>query len=72
MTVTQQTPPPAPVIPDTPAWALYIYGTRAFFTYGGRLIAQASVATQAQDARIARVYTRLTGAHAAHGGPTTS
>jgi len=59
MTAMQQTPPPAPATPDTPAWALYIYGTRAFFTYGGRLIAEAPVATPTQDARIARVFHTL-------------
>jgi len=60
MTAQQQTPPPAPATPDTPAWALYIYGTHAFFTYGGRLVAEATVATPAQDARIESVFHRLT------------
>jgi len=59
MTVSQQAPLPAPVMPDAPAWALYIYGTRAFFTYGGRLVAEATVATPAQDARIEGVFHRL-------------
>ncbi len=57
---TQQHTPPAPLTPDAPAWALYIYGTHAFFTYDGRLIAEAIVATPVQDARIARVFHRLT------------
>ncbi len=56
MTVTKQTPLPAPATPVTPAWALYIYGTRAFFTYGGRLIAEATVATPTQDARIEAIF----------------
>jgi len=59
MTVTPQTPLPAPATPDTPAWALYVYDERAFFTFEGRLIAQASVATPAQDARIEAVFHRL-------------
>ncbi len=39
MTATPQTPLPAPATPYTPAWALYVYDERAFFTFGGRLIA---------------------------------
>jgi len=66
MTAQQQTLPPASVTPDAPAWALYVYDERAFFTYGGRLIAQASVTTPAQDARIASVFQRLTGRITAH------
>jgi len=65
MTAMEQTPPPAPATPVTTAWALYIYGTRAFFTYDGRLIAEATVATPAQDARITGVYDRLTAAQSA-------
>jgi len=56
---TPQISPPASVTPYTPAWALYIYAERAFFTYDGRLIAQSSVATPAQDARIEGVFQRL-------------
>ncbi len=59
MTISQPVPP-ALVIPDAPAWALYIYGTHAFFTYDGRLIADAPVATPAEDARIMGVFNRLT------------
>jgi len=59
MTAMQQTPPPAPRTPDAPSWGLYIYGTHAFFTYDGRLIAEATVAMPTQDARIARVFHRL-------------
>ncbi len=70
MTATQQTPPPVPVMPDAPAWALYIYGTRAFFTYGGRLIAEATVATPPQDARIARVFHTLSLTPRSRGVPT--
>ncbi len=57
---TQQIPSLASVTPYTPAWALYIYGARAFFTFEGRLIAQATVATPAQDARIESIFHRLT------------
>jgi len=57
---TQQTPPPAPATPYTPAWALYVYDERAFFTFEGRLIAWASIATPTQDARIEGVFHRLT------------
>jgi len=59
MTAQQQTPPPASVTPCTPAWALYVYDERAFFTFEGRLVAEAIVATPVQDARIARVFHRL-------------
>ena len=62
MTAMQPTPPPAPATPVTPVWALYVYAERAFFTYDGYLIASASVATPAQNARIEGVYARLTGA----------
>ncbi len=58
MTAQQRTPP-VPMTPDAPAWALYIYGTRAFFTYDGRLIAEATVGTPAQEARILAVFHRL-------------
>ncbi len=57
----QQTPPPAPVPSYAPSWALYVYGTHAFFTYNGRIIAEACVATPAQETRIEGVYARLTG-----------
>jgi hypothetical protein len=60
MTTQQQTSSPAPMTPDAPSWGLYIYGTHAFFTYDGRLIAEATVATPAQDARIMGVFNRLT------------
>jgi len=60
MTAMQQTPPPAPATPYTPAWALYVYDECAFFTFEGRLIAWASVATSAQDAHITGVFDRLT------------
>jgi len=66
MTAMQQTPPSAPATPVTPAWALYIYGTRAFFTYDGHLVATATVATPAQDARIVGVFHRLTGRTTTH------
>jgi len=59
MTATQQTPPPPGATPNTPQWMLYIYGTHAFFTFGGRLIAQATVATSAQEARIEAAFHRL-------------
>jgi len=59
MTAMQQTPPSAPATPVTPAWALYIYGTRAFFTYGGRLIAEATVATPSQESRCEGIFHRL-------------
>ncbi len=59
MTAQQQTSPPAPMTPDAPSWGLYIYGTHAFFTYDGRLIAQTLVATPDQDARIEGVFHRL-------------
>lgn len=59
MTISQPVPP-APSTPAAPSWGLYIYGTHAFFTYDGRLIAEATVATPAQDARIASVFHRLT------------
>ncbi len=59
MTVTQQTPLPAPATPYTPAWAFYVYAERAFFTYDGYLIAWASVSTPTQDARIEAVFQRL-------------
>ncbi len=58
MTISQPVPP-VPSTPDTPAWALYIYDERAYFTYGGRLVAQATVATPGQEARIEGVYARL-------------
>ena len=67
---TQQIPSLASVTPYTPAWALYIYGARAFFTYDGRLIAWASVATPTQDARIESVFHRL--AHHTTQGSTRS
>jgi len=60
MTAQQQTSPRAPMTPDAPSWGLYIYGTHAFFTYDGRLIAEATVATPAQDARIESIFHRLT------------
>jgi len=61
---TQQVAPPAPLVaPYVPSWGLYIYGTHAFFTYDGRLIAEATVATPAQDAHIARLFQRLTTQH---------
>jgi len=63
---TQQIPSLASVTPYTPAWGLYVYDERAFFTFEGRLIAQASVTTPDQDARIARVFQRLTGRITAH------
>ncbi len=66
MTVTQQTPLPAPATPYTPAWALYVYAECAFFTFEGRRIAQASVTTPDQDARIASVFQRLIGRITAH------
>ncbi len=59
MTATQQTPLPAPATPDTPAWALYVYDERAFFTYDGYLIASASVATPTQETRIDAIFHRL-------------
>ncbi len=59
MTISQPVPP-APATPYTPSWCLYIYGTHAFFTYDGRLIAQATVATPAEEARITRTFDRLT------------
>ena len=65
MTISQPVPPP-PVTPPTPVWALYVYDERAFFTFEGRLIAQASVTTPAQDARIVGVFHRLTGRTTAH------
>jgi hypothetical protein len=58
MTAPQRIPP-APVTPSTPLWALYVYDERAFFTHGGRLIAQASVATPAQETRIDAIFHRL-------------
>lgn len=64
---TQQRTPPAPRTPHTPAWALYIYGTHAFFTYGGRLVAEATVATPTQDARIIGTFDRLTARTAGRG-----
>ncbi len=61
----QQIAPPSPVAPSvppsTPAWALYVYGTHAFFTFDGRLVAQATVATPGQEARIEGMFARLTG-----------
>jgi len=60
MTAQQQTSPPAPATPYVPSWGLYIYGTHAFFTYDGRLIAEATVATPAQEARLVSVFHRLT------------
>ncbi len=59
MTATPQTPPPAPMTPVTPAWSLYVYGTRAFLTFDARLIAEATVTTPAQEARITGVFHRL-------------
>ncbi len=59
MTAQQQTSPPAPATPYVPSWGLYIYGTHAFFTYDGRLIAEATVATPTQDARIEGIFHRL-------------
>jgi len=59
MTTQQQTPVPAPMTPDAPSWGLYIYGTHAFFTYDGRLIAEATVSTPTQDARIDAIFQRL-------------
>ena len=56
----QQTAPPAPVPPYAPSWGLYIYGTRAFFTFDSRLVAQATVATPGQEARIEAMFQRLT------------
>ncbi len=58
----QPPPPPAPYVP---AWMLYVYETRAFLTFDGRLIATATVATPAQGARIEGVFDRLTHGHAA-------
>jgi len=60
MTAMQQTPPPAPATPYAPSWGLYIYGTHAFFTYDGRLIAEVTVTTPDQEARIEGVFHRLT------------
>ncbi len=60
MIARQQTPPPAPATPVTPAWALYVYDDIAYMTHNGRLIAWASVATSAQDAHITDVFDRLT------------
>jgi len=56
---TQQLSPPVPVTPYTPAWALYVYAERAFFTYDGYLIAWVSVATPTQEARIESVFHHL-------------
>jgi len=60
-------PPPAPPVPApyVPAWALYVYETRAFLTFDGRLIATATVATPAQGARIEGVFDRLAHGRAA-------
>ena len=59
MTAMQQTSLPALATPYAPAWALYVYDERAFFTFGGRLIAQVTVATPTQEARIEGVFHRL-------------
>ncbi len=59
MTAMQQTPLPAPVAPYTPAWSLYVYDERAFFTFEGRLIAWASVGTPTQETRIDAIFQRL-------------
>ncbi len=59
MTAQQQTSPPAPMTSYTPSWGLYIYGTHAFFTYDGRLIAEATVSTPSQAARIDAIFQRL-------------
>ncbi len=57
---TQHIVHPSPATPYAPSWSLYIYGTRAFFTYNGRLVAQATVATPGQEARIEAMFQRLT------------
>jgi len=67
MTAQQQTSLPAPMTPDAPSWGLYIYGTHAFFTYDGRLIAEATVATPVQEARIIGTFDRLTARTAGRG-----
>ncbi len=67
MTVTPQTPLPALA---TPAWALYIYGTHAFFTYGGRLVAEATMATPSQETRINAIFQRLVTHTTQQGVPT--
>jgi len=69
MTIPQPVPP-APATPYAPSWCLYIYGTHAFFTYGGRLVAEATVATPAQDARIEGVFHRLVTHTTQQGVPT--
>ncbi len=58
--------PPQPQPAATPyvaAWALYIYEDgphqRAFLTFNGRLVASATCATPAQEARIEDLFHRL-------------
>ncbi len=61
MMTTPQTPPPPRVPPYTPAWAMYVYGTHAYLTYSGRLIATATVGTPSQEARVRAMFARLLG-----------
>ena len=61
MMTTPQTPAPSLVTPYAPSWALYVYGTHAYMTYSGRLIATATVGTPSQEARIEAMFARLAG-----------
>ncbi len=51
--------PTAPAALYVPAWALYIYDDRAYFTFNGRLEATATCCTPAQQAKIETTLTRL-------------
>ncbi len=60
MTLMEQRLVPAPqTTPYAPAWMLYMYDDRAYFTYNGRLAATATCATAAQAARIEGIFQRL-------------
>lgn len=69
--MTTATPPqPRPAAtPYVPAWALYLYEDgphqRAFLTFNGALVATATCATPAHEARIESVFNRLNTGHAA-------
>jgi len=67
MTTQPQLAPLAPVAPAAPSWALYVYDGVAHLAYRGRVVATASVATPARQARIEAMVQRLTECQEASG-----
>jgi len=55
------------VAPAAPSWALYVYDGVAHLAYRGRVVATASVATPARQARIEAMVQRLTECQEASG-----